>query len=242
MSTKNESFLSGRIKNIEFFPVILGAGCFLTLAKKIADDIAWTAEAFKWWGLVIYSVAFCLGAVAAHAMFYWGQAKINERFATSARQGLVRGGFFIFLNVFWLALYVAIVVVQPEQHGSISSENDNHMATASVGTILLTAANEVTRSSPITINSYTRLDGAVAGPGLLFSYLYTYTKINDKRQFNPDVFESMIAPLLRKSACANMDYRPYFDQHVSIRLVFRAVDGSALDEVLVNPSDCTAMK
>jgi hypothetical protein len=128
------------------------------------------------------------------------------------------------------------------QHDVTTSEQDNRQTAASVETSLLVAANEVTRSAPKMIDPVQRLDGAVSGPGLLFSYLYTFTNIKDNHRFDPKVFSSVIEPVVRKATCANDDFRPMFDQQVSIRFVYRADDGSSLYEILVRPSDCAAMR
>lgn len=108
---------------------------------------------------------------------------------------------------------------------------------SSIGNQLLNIANEVTRNAPQMVDSDTRLDGAVAGPGLRITYFYTLPNI-DSSQVAPGVFNSTVVPTVEKSACSSGELKPFFDSGVSVMYDYRGKDGNRVGLVEVNRAKC----
>lgn len=102
---------------------------------------------------------------------------------------------------------------------------------------LIGIANEVTRSAPKMLDTDTRLDGAVAGPGLKFTYLYTLPNI-ESAQVAPGVFNTKLARTIENSACGSSQLKPFFDSNVSVIYDYRGKDGSRIGSVEVNRIKC----
>ncbi len=121
--------------------------------------------------------------------------------------------------------------VQPPQTKTASHGN-------SLESQLLAVANEVTRSAPQIIDADTRLDGAVAGPGLSITYLLSLPNV-PSTDIAPTVFDTNMAPLLRKSACSNGELKEFFDNSVTVHYSYRGSDGGPIGTVTVSRTTCT---
>ena len=102
---------------------------------------------------------------------------------------------------------------------------------------LSAAANEVTRSAPKMLDADTRLDGAVAGPGLKFTFLYTLPNI-ESTKVAPGIFDAKIAPNVTNSACKSGPLKHFFDNNVSVFYSFRGKDGLQVGSVEVDRIKC----
>jgi Zn-dependent protease with chaperone function len=99
------------------------------------------------------------------------------------------------------------------------------------------AANEVTRSAPKMVDAETRLDGAVAGPGLKFTFLYTLPNI-ESTKVAPGVFDARVAPNVTSSACKSEPLKHLFENNVSVYYDFRGKDGIRIGVVEVDRFKC----
>lgn len=104
---------------------------------------------------------------------------------------------------------------------------------------LLVVANEVTRTAPKMIDADTRLDGAVAGPGLSFTYLFSLPNVAST-DVAPSAFNDTM-PLVRKSACGSRDIKElFFDNSVTVNYLYRGSDGKEIGTVTVTREVCAA--
>jgi Zn-dependent protease with chaperone function/Tfp pilus assembly major pilin PilA len=126
---------------------------------------------------------------------------------------------------------------QPRDKVAPSEFNDRPATSRSIEDEILAAANEVTRNGPKMVDADTRLDGAVAGPGLRFTFLYTLPNI-ESTQVAPGVFDTTFAPTVKNSACASSQLKPFFDNNVSVIYDYRGKDGSRIGVVEVNRIKC----
>lgn len=101
------------------------------------------------------------------------------------------------------------------------------------------AANRVNASSPRMIDAMTRLDGAYAGPGSLFTYDYTLTDIRAS-SLAPTTLQTLrwrLSAHVREAGCGNA-LKPMLRSGVSLRFHYRDEDGQELALVLVSSADC----
>lgn len=102
---------------------------------------------------------------------------------------------------------------------------------------LLTAANNVTKVAPQMLDAETRLDGAFAGPGHTFTYLYTLTK-RAASQLKPGYFDAKVAPSLKRAGCASKQLQFFFDNKVEVTYKYRGSDGAPLGTVTMSRNTC----
>jgi len=110
-------------------------------------------------------------------------------------------------------------------------------ASNSMESQLLSAANEVTRTSPKMIDAETRLDGAVAGPGLVFTYLFTLPNVKAS-DVQPGTFDSLLAPDIKKSGCSTLQLKPFFENGVLVKYEYRGSDGQRIGAVALDRISC----
>ena len=104
------------------------------------------------------------------------------------------------------------------------------------------AANAVNASSPRMIDNITRLDGARAGPGLLFTYEYTLTGIRVSL-LSPTTLQSLrwrLSANVRQAACAGTALKPMLRLGTTVRFDYRDRDGGQLALVSVSSADCSS--
>jgi hypothetical protein len=139
-----------------------------------------------------------------------------------------------------LAISSVIIALYVTWQLSRSPESAPPAAVATSSSIddqLLAAANEITRGSPNMVDADTRIDGAVAGPGRTFTYLYSMPKIAST-QIEPGTFEEKVVPAVRAAGCGSIDLKPFFDSGVSVHYKYRGSDGGTIGEVVLNSQIC----
>ena len=102
------------------------------------------------------------------------------------------------------------------------------------------AANRVNASSPRMIDEMTRLDGAFAGPGPLFTYNYTITSIR-ARSLSPTTLQTLrwrLSANVRQAACAGNGLKPMLRAGARVRFYYRDGDGQELALVSISGADC----
>ncbi len=113
----------------------------------------------------------------------------------------------------------------------------NSIASSAIESELSLAADQVTRGAPKMVDAQTRLDGAVAGPGLKFTYLYTLPNI-ESTKVAPGIFDAKVAPNVTNSACKSVSLKYFFDHNVSVFYDFRGKDGLQVGSVEVDRIKC----
>jgi len=107
---------------------------------------------------------------------------------------------------------------------------------------LVQAANRVNAGSPRMIDRITRLDGAYAGPGSLFTYDYTVTNI--RVSLLPDTtlqrLRWRLSANVRQAVCAGNDLKPMLRAGVIVRFYYRDQDGQELALVSLASADCSS--
>ena len=105
---------------------------------------------------------------------------------------------------------------------------------------LTQAANGVNASTPRMIDNITRLDGAQAGPGTLFTYEYTLTNISASL-LSPASLATLRRRLsadVRQTVCRGAALEPLLHIGAVIRFDYRDRDGQELTLASVSSADC----
>ncbi len=143
-----------------------------------------------------------------------------------------RGFTMILLSGFMIAVIIVLkftdILNQP-----VTTANSS----TSIEAELVAAANEVNRNTPSMIDPETRLDGAVAGPGLTFTYRYTLVTI-EFSQIAPGVFEEKLAPFVEKSGCKSDQLKEFFNNNITVKYEYRDSKGIPVGTVELNKIRC----
>ena len=102
------------------------------------------------------------------------------------------------------------------------------------------AANGVNAIAPKMIDRITRLDGAHAGPGSLFTYEYTLTNMRTAR-LSPGTLETFrwrMSAHVRQAVCQGTALKPMLSTGTTIRFHYRDEEGQELAMVAVSSADC----
>ncbi|HEV2269096.1 MAG TPA: RDD family protein [Steroidobacteraceae bacterium] len=105
---------------------------------------------------------------------------------------------------------------------------------------LAQAANSVNAASPRMIDQITRLDGAHAGPGSLFTYEYTLTTISVSL-LSPTTLQTLrwrLSGHVRQAACTGTALKPMLRTGAIIRFDYRDRDGREITLVAISTADC----
>ncbi len=105
---------------------------------------------------------------------------------------------------------------------------------------LTEAANGVNASTPRMIDNITRLDGAHAGPGTLFTYEYTLTDISASL-LSPASLETLRRRLsadVRRTVCSGTALQPLLRVGAVVRFHYSDRDGQELAMASVSSADC----
>jgi hypothetical protein len=105
---------------------------------------------------------------------------------------------------------------------------------------LTQAANGVNASTPRMIDNMTRLDGAQAGPGTLFTYDYTLTNISASllSPASLQTLQQRLAADVRQTICGGTALQPLLRSGAVIRFHYRDRDGQELLLTSVASADC----
>ena len=105
---------------------------------------------------------------------------------------------------------------------------------------LTQAANGVNAVAPKMIDRITRLDGAHAGPGSLFTYEYTLTSMRAARLSarTLETFRWRMSAHVRQAVCQGTALKPMLSTGTTIRFHYRDGEGQELVTVSVSGSDC----
>lgn len=102
---------------------------------------------------------------------------------------------------------------------------------------LVKASSEHNKSLPMMVDSDTRLDTTIAGPGKEWTYMYTLVATDVKGITNEKINEVM-GDKLRNSVCTMKEMEIFVRNEVTMKYKYRDNDGNYLGEVVVTPGDC----
>jgi len=102
---------------------------------------------------------------------------------------------------------------------------------------LIEVANELNKRLPIIVDSETRLDTVIAGPGKKLTYVYTLTNYSSG-EVDSQEFERLVLPKAKKEACTNEGTKYFLKKDVRVNAYYQGNDGGFIYEVDVAPSDC----
>jgi hypothetical protein len=100
-------------------------------------------------------------------------------------------------------------------------------------------AGQANGAAPAAVDPNTRLDGAMAGPGLRLTVMYTLVNAGSNG-VDRKTFEPLLTPTIRENGCANPDLRPLIDQGVVVILEYRGKQGDPIGTVNIDRGTCGA--
>jgi hypothetical protein len=108
---------------------------------------------------------------------------------------------------------------------------------------LIHAANGVNADAPRMIDDITRLDGAHAGPGTLFTYEYTLTNIRAGllSAASLDTLRRRLSADVHQEVCRETALEPLLRIGAVIRFQYRDRDGQELALASVSSADCATL-
>lgn len=121
--------------------------------------------------------------------------------------------------------------------GAIGKGVGQAVTTTDVGKTLSVAAESVNKKTPIMVDAHTRLDGASAGPGRIFTYHNTFVNaaLND---VDMTLFYGLFRRELRTRVCENKAMHPMLKLGVTAVYEYRSKDGQIVGSVSVTQKDC----
>ncbi len=89
---------------------------------------------------------------------------------------------------------------------------------------------------PMNVDSETRWDTTVSGPGNCLTYCYTLLNVS-KSELDPDKVTAMIKPKLLLRCKANPEMKLFRQNHVTLRFLFKDKVGETVTSIQVSPDD-----
>lgn len=146
----------------------------------------------------------------------------------------------------WLTAGVYLIGVTALIALGLHAEHNNSRYTAArtpapiLQQELTQAANSVNARVPRMIDRITRLDGAHAGPGSLFTYEYTLTNMR-AAQLSPLTLQTLrwrLSAHVRQAVCRGTALQPMLRTGTTVRFHYRDQDGRDFEMVSVSRADC----
>ena len=101
---------------------------------------------------------------------------------------------------------------------------------------LMRTASELNSNCPIMVDSETRLDNAVALPGMTFQYNYTLINFS-KEQMDVDHVKAAMYPSLLNNVKSNDGLKSFRDNTVTLKYSYSDKNGVFLFLLVVRPED-----
>ncbi|HEX4266737.1 MAG TPA: DUF4339 domain-containing protein [Steroidobacteraceae bacterium] len=140
-----------------------------------------------------------------------------------------------------LVAIAALLALRPQAQHDRARHTFPRRPTSALQQELTQAANGVNASTPRMIDDMTRLDGAQAGPGTLFTYDYTLTNISASRLSPPSLqtLRQRLSADVRHTVCEGAALQPLLQMGAVIRFHYRDRDGQDLVLTSVSSAACT---
>ena len=101
---------------------------------------------------------------------------------------------------------------------------------------LMQVASEFNKPCPIMVDEETQLDNTIATPDNTFQYNYTLVNIL-KEEFDIQIFEETMRPLLLNNAKTNPDLKSFRDNKVNMAFYYKDKDGVFLCRISITADD-----
>ncbi len=101
---------------------------------------------------------------------------------------------------------------------------------------LMAVANEINQNCPIMVDSDTRLDNAIGGPGNRFTYNYTLVNFSAD-QIDLEHFINALRPTILNTVKTNPDMQAFRDNKVTLVYSYKDKDGIFLTNIKIPPED-----
>lgn len=134
------------------------------------------------------------------------------------------------ITLFYSAFALAQTAKGSPDHYAVITDQRVH-------SIAKQASEELNRRLPMTINSQTRADTSVVGPGRRFTYLYTDISDQSKAVTAAQITKE-IGLSLRNKVCTTMALKLLVDNDYLITYKYFDVDGRFIGDVTVKQGDC----
>lgn len=139
-----------------------------------------------------------------------------------------------------LALGVILVVPAFSQMGEGNSDHYEAIIDEGVHSIAKQSSEELNERLPMTVNSQTRVDTSVVGPGRRFTYLFT--DISDQSQTVTATQLAKESDLsVRNKVCTTTALKLLVDNDYLITYRYFDINGRFIGDIIVRQSDCTRL-
>ena len=139
-----------------------------------------------------------------------------------------------------VALKVVAVVAAVGAGVFLSRELGIVPTAKSVEAELVAAAKEFNANLPMMVDSVTRWDTTLPGPGRRLTYLYTLPSHNAEEVMRTD-FAANLAERAPSAVCSSTEMKPLIDLDVVVVYIYRDKDGIEVAKIEVAKPDCLAL-
>jgi len=122
---------------------------------------------------------------------------------------------------------IAIIMQQPP------FKNPSTFIDTSIDKVLMEAVNEVNKVCPMTVDSLTRLDNAMALPSKTIQYNYTLGFV--KEDMDLPIFQSNMEAAIFNNIRTNPDLQFFRDRDVTLKLYYKDIEGNYLFTIIATP-------
>jgi hypothetical protein len=102
---------------------------------------------------------------------------------------------------------------------------------------LIQVSDKLNKRCPVMVDQETRMDNVTAGPGLVFSYNYTFIK-HRSTDVNKQEFVSAQRNGLMGTVCASPDLAKFLKSNVTVKYVYKGYDGGVIGVIPFSRRDC----
>lgn len=102
--------------------------------------------------------------------------------------------------------------------------------------VLVQTASEMNKTLPMMVDSETRLDTIMPGPGNRLTYLYTLVK-QDKGALDSSVFQNKLRPQIVANYKTSGQMKSFRDANVEMHYQYKDKNGNFICEIIVSPKD-----
>ena len=102
--------------------------------------------------------------------------------------------------------------------------------------VLAYASNKLNATLPMQVDQDTRLDSTIAGPGAVFTYMYTLVNYTGSEYSSVDFINTM-KPRLINGYKTNPEMAVYRKGEVALHYYYRDKNGSEVAKIIITPKD-----
>ena len=132
----------------------------------------------------------------------------------------------------FIVLIIAMVIGKGLGRAAVESTT-----APNIDKVLTQVASKMNSNLPMMVDKETRLDTTVGGPGLKFTYFYTFPTYAST-EVDPQAVHAAIAPVVKGNVCGSTDMRPMFQKGVTVHYIYRGKDGAEITRLIIAPADC----